>query len=77
METTETESPDWASNLESYDYQADALTVCYLSLEHELYQLSTAVILCYRQRRFLGPQYHFAIASLPHCPACPSRPTPF
>jgi len=28
-ETTAAESPNWASNLEPCDYQADALAVCY------------------------------------------------
>jgi len=28
-ETTATESPNWASNLEPCDYQVDALAVCY------------------------------------------------
>jgi len=28
-ETTAAESPNWASNLEPCDYQADTLAVCY------------------------------------------------
>jgi len=41
---TGAKSPNWTLNLEPYNYQADALSVCYYLLPHEDTAKSPAVV---------------------------------